>query len=110
MGLLPVRANTILFVETLVLHSELLGEPQGTHTRTGVKQWFEIRPLSAREFAQGQQINSVVSHELKCVFFAGANTSMRLTTESGTRIFNVDSVVNENEANRFLVWRCTEVS
>ena len=105
-----MRANTILHIETPTLHNELLGEPQGEYTRTGVKQWFEIRPLSAREFAQGQQINSVVSHELRCVFFAGANSSMRLTNEAGTRIFNVDSVVNENEANRFLVWRCTEVT
>lgn len=103
-----MKANTILFVEAPNSGNELLGEPVGGYARTGRKEWFEIRPLSAREFAQGQQIQSVVTHELKCPFFAGANNSMRLANEAGTRVFNVDSVVNENEANRFLVWRCTE--
>ncbi len=103
----------ILHVETPVLRSELLGEPVGEYERTGWREWFEIRPLSGREYVQGQQVQSSVTHELRCVHFAGANTGMRLTAgedaDNPTRIFNVESVVNENEANRFLVWRVVEV-
>lgn len=108
-----MRANTILHVETPRLGNELLGEPVDGYERTGRREWFEIRPLSAREYVQAQQVQSSVSHELRCVYFSGANTGMRLTageTDTPTRIFNVESVVNENEANRFLVWRVVEVA
>jgi SPP1 family predicted phage head-tail adaptor len=103
-----MRANTILHVEVPVPGNELEGTPVGGFARTGQKAWFEIRPLSSRELVVGQQIQSLVSHELKCAFFTGAHNAMRLTNEAGTRIFNVESVVNENESNRFLVWRCVE--
>lgn len=99
----------ILHIEVPVQRSELAGEPVGEYERTGRSEWFEIRPLSSREYMQGQQIQSSVTHELKCHYFAGANTAMRLVTADGLRTFNPDSVVNENEANRHLVWRCTEV-
>ncbi len=102
--------NTILHIETPVHRSELAGEPIGEYERSGVSEWFDIRPLSSREYVQGQQIQSSVTHELKCRHFAGANTAMRLVTADGLRTFNVESVVNENEANRHLVWRCTEVA
>jgi SPP1 family predicted phage head-tail adaptor len=105
-----MRANTILHVEVPVPGNELEGTPVGGFARTGQKAWFEIRLMSSRELVIGQQIQSLVTHELKCAFFAGANSTMRLTNEAGTRIFNVDSVVNENEANRFLVWRCVEAT
>lgn len=102
--------NTILRIEVPVHRSELAGEPVGEYKWTGQIEWFEIRPLSSREYVQGQQIQSNVTHELKCHYFAGANTAMRLVTADGLRTFNVESVVNEDEANRHLVWRCTEVT
>jgi SPP1 family predicted phage head-tail adaptor len=105
--------NTILYVETPVLRSELAGEPVGEYERTGERQFFDIRPLSGREYVQAQQVQSTATHELRCVYFAGANTSMRLTageSETPTRVFNVESVVNDNENNRSLVWRCQEVT
>jgi len=98
----------ILHIEIPIPGNELEGTPVGGYERTGQKAWFEIRPLSSRELVIGQQIQSLATHELKCVFFAGAHSAMRLTNEAGTRVFNVDSVVNENEANRFLVWRAQE--
>lgn len=104
----------ILHVETPIVRSELAGEPVGEFERTGRREWFDVRPLSGREYTQTQQIQSNVTHELRCVYFAGANTSMRLTAgddaENPSRTFNVESVVNENEANRFLVWRVVEVT
>lgn len=106
--------TTRLYVEAPVVRSELQGEPVGDYQRTGRKAKFKITPLSGREYVQAQQVQSNVTHELKCPYFAGANSSMRLTAgevaATPTRIFNVESVVNENEANRFLVWRCVEVT
>ncbi len=90
-----------------------MGEPVGEFERTGRVARFKAKPISGREYVQGQQVQSNVTHELRCIHFAGAHTGMRLTAgddaESPTRIFNVESVVNENEANRFLVWRVVEV-
>lgn len=106
--------HTILHVETPIVRSELAGEPIGGYERTGRREWFQIRPLSSRELVIGQQIQSLATHELKCHYFAGANNAMRLTAgevaATPSRIFNVESVVNENEANRFLVWRVVEVT
>lgn len=103
-----------LHVETPVLRSELSGEPMGEYERTSRAARFKIKPVTGREYVQGQQFQSNITHELKCPYFAGANSAMRLTAgdDAGnpTRIFNVESVVNENEANRFLVWRCVEVT
>jgi SPP1 family predicted phage head-tail adaptor len=106
--------KTILHVETPVVRNELLGEPLGEYERTGLREWFDIRPLSGREYSQSQQVQSNVTHEMKCVYFAGAKTGMRLTAgddaENPTRVFNVESVVNDKENNRHLVWRCVEVT
>lgn len=107
-----MRANTLLHIETPLLGNELLGEPVGGYERTGRRAWFEVRPLSGREYVQSQQVQSSVTHELRCAYFAGATTGMRLTageSDTPTRIFDVESVVNEHEANRFLVWRVQEV-
>jgi SPP1 family predicted phage head-tail adaptor len=106
--------TTRLHIEVPIMRSELQGEPVGEYARTGRKAKFKIVPLTGREYVQAQQVQSNVTHELKCPYFSGANSSMRLTAgeEAATpsRIFNVESVVNEKEQNRFLVWRCVEVT
>ena len=103
-----------LYVERPVLRSEVMGEPVGEFERTGRVARFKVKPISGREYVQGQQVQSNITHELKCPHFTDeVHTGMRLTAgdnaEAPTRIFNVESVVNENEANRFLVWRVAEV-
>jgi SPP1 family predicted phage head-tail adaptor len=104
----------ILHVESPVVRNELLGEPGGEYERTGVREWFDVRPLTGREYSQAQQMQSNVTHELKCVYFDGARSGMRLTAgddaENPTRIFNIESIVNESENNRFLVLRAVEVT
>lgn len=106
-----MRANTILHVEVPVTRNELAGEPTGDYERTGRREWFEIIPIGGGEYVQGRQSESSITHVLRCHYFAGANSLMRLTAgESATpsRIFSVDSVVNVNEENRFLEWSAIE--
>jgi SPP1 family predicted phage head-tail adaptor len=69
-------------------------------------QWGEIRPLSGREYEAAQQMQSSVTHRIQTHLVATANSAMRLV--AGDRVFEVESVINEGERNRFHVWRCTE--
>ena len=64
-----------------------------------------LRPVPDTD---AQQVQAKTTHEGRCHWFEGATSEMRL--KYGSRIFNVESVVNEREQNRFLVWRLEEVS
>lgn len=77
------------------------------------EEWFTFVPLSGRDFEQGQQMNTIVSHKAECVWRDGVTlkyltTKLRLT--GAGRVFNVASVVNRAEGNRFLDWLLTEVT
>lgn len=74
------------------------------------QEWFSLVPLSGEEYQHAQQTHSQVTHEGRCPYFAGANSQLRLTSESDSRVFHVESVINENERNRDLLWRLVEVS
>lgn len=103
--------NTILHIETPVHRSELAGEPVGEYERTGRREWFEIIPSGGGEYVQAKQAEASITHVLRCRYFSGANSMMRLTAgewASPSRIFSVDSVVNVNEENRFLEWTAIE--
>lgn len=107
-----MKANLLLFVETAASGNPLAGEPTDEWTR--VRQaWFESLEMTAREYQNAQQMKATVTHKLKCAYFPGANRSMRLTAgndpTSPARVFNVASVVNEKEQNRFLIWMAEEV-
>ena len=79
----------------------------GDRWETVREEMFLLRPTSGREYEQADQMQSDTTHEAKCHHFVGANSGMRL--KYGERIFNVESVVNEMERNRFLAWRLVEV-
>jgi len=82
------------------------GEPDKWETIR--KEMFSLRPKQETSNQQSDQMQSQTTHDAKCHFFAGANSTMRL--QYGDRTFNVESVVNEMERNRFLVWALTEVT
>ena len=59
--------------------------------------WFQILPLSGREFIAGQQVNSEMTHTLKCRYTSGVTNQMRLLV--GTRVFEFLAVMNWGETN-----------
>lgn len=98
-----------LHVETPIAdRNELAGEPVGEYQRTTRVARFKVFPVGGGEYIQARQVDSSVTHILRCPYFVGANSLMRLANEDGTRIFKVDSVVNVNEDNRFLEWTAIE--
>jgi SPP1 family predicted phage head-tail adaptor len=66
-----------------------------------------IEPLDGAEYIAGQQSNSRTTHKITTHYFGGANARMRILC--GGRVFNVESVINLGEMNRFLQWRCEEL-
>lgn len=69
--------------------------------------YASIVPLSGKEYFSAQQINAEISHKIECRYFAGVLPTMRIVY--GTRIFNIESVINIREANKTLQIMCTEV-
>lgn len=110
-----MKPTLLLWIETYTEANELDpesgGEPQWT--RRERPEWFEALPISGSEYSQAQQMNATVSHKLRCVYLPGCNPRMRLTAgenaNNPARVWNVRSVVNENEQNRNLVWMAEEV-
>lgn len=104
--------NTVLHIEEPVAASELAGDETGQFVRID-KDWFEVMPLSGREYIQAQQQASNVTHRLRCDYRTGMHSRLRITAgndpDNPTRVFNVRSVVNVEEKNRELEWMCEEV-
>ena len=101
-----MRFTHLLTVEQDTPGSELNGE--------SVENWREVRdvmgtvsPLTGREHQQAEQMQSNVTHRITTRYFTGADSRMRL--RRGSRVFNVQSVVNVEERNRELEWMVTEV-
>lgn len=108
-----LRWNMRLCVQVKTTSSDPAGQP--------VDQWNDVKPdvaacvepISGREFLRGQQADSSISHIVTTPFFPGSTASMRLVRKNGAavvRIFEVESVVDLKEQNRWLQWRCTEAA
>lgn len=70
---------------------------------------FKIEGRAGTEGTRAQQIEATYTHVLTCRWFAGANSKMRLRHGDG-RILEVESVNNQLEKNRWLVWLATEAT
>lgn len=108
-----MKRNTLLWLEDMTAGNQFENEPAETWTRRNNPAWFSIETLSGTEYMQAQQMQSSVTHKLRCEYLANCNPRMRLTAgadaDSPTRTFHVQSVVNVNEQNRELLWMVTEV-
>jgi head-tail adaptor len=101
----------ILHVEERTVGNELAGEPAESWARVR-REFFDIEPLTGREYVQAQQMQSNVSHKMTSPWFPGYSSRQRLTRgddkNNPERVFNVASVVNVGENNRQLEWMCQE--
>ena len=105
--------KTILYVEERTVGNELAGEPAESWRRIW-REWFSVEPLSGREYMQAQQMQSNVSHKLRCAYPIGKafDSRMRLTEgddkNNPRRTFNVQSVVDVGNDHRELQWMVEE--
>jgi len=68
--------------------------------------WAAIAPISGQEMFTAQQFSAKVSHWIRIPYRTGVTPLMRLLY--GTRAFNIQSVVNEDERKHRLKLLCEE--
>jgi len=81
------------------------GEVTKTWT-TALTVWASIRPLSGRELLQAQQVQADVTHRVRMRHNTTVTTSHRLLF--GTRILEINSVIDPFEAGEELELMCKE--
>ena len=59
--------------------------------------WASVEPLSGKEFYAAEQSRSEVSHKLRCRYFPGLKTEMRIAC--GSRKFKIISAIDWREAH-----------
>jgi len=69
--------------------------------------YASITPLAGKEYFASKQVNAKVSHKIECRFISGVLPNMRIVY--GTRIFNIESVINIREVNKTLQIMAVEV-
>lgn len=70
--------------------------------------WAGIKPNSQSDVNSFDQVDTVTSHRVKLRYDKRLGGSMRI--RYGERYFSIESKINENEARRFHVLQCDEVT
>lgn len=68
--------------------------------------WAKIKPLTGKQLEYGKQINELVTTQVNMRYYAGLTPDHQLLF--GTRIFNILSVINVDEANEEHIVMCVE--
>lgn len=74
---------------------------------TTYTEWVFIRPVSASEIIKSNREEMTISHRIKMDYRSGIVSSMRIAW--GTRYFDINSVINIDEANREIEILAAEV-
>lgn len=68
--------------------------------------WCAIDPLSGRELLAAEAVQSEITHKVVMRYRSGINAKMRVLY--GSRIFDIQNVLDENERHRTLTLLCLE--
>lgn len=68
--------------------------------------WAIVEPISGNEFYYSQQLKNTITHKITVRYRADINVEMRIIFEK--RIMKIESMINLEEGNRFLLLRCEE--
>lgn len=68
--------------------------------------WAGIRPVSGTERRAAQQAQAEVTHEIRIRYHKGVSPIHRVLYK--TRVFAINSIINQDERNKELVLQCTE--
>lgn len=69
--------------------------------------WAAVEPISGREYFSAQQFRAEVTTRIRIRHRAGITPVMRVS--SGTRLYDIISVIEVNERNREVHLMCQEV-
>jgi SPP1 family predicted phage head-tail adaptor len=68
--------------------------------------WGEVAPMSGRELLAAEAVQSSLTHSVSIRYFAGLKPSMRI--KYGDRLFDIQSVIDEDERHRTMTLLCVE--
>ncbi len=71
-------------------------------------EWASIRPVSASEIIKSRREEMIISHRIKIRYRSGITSAMKIIY--GSREFDINSVINIDEANREIEILATEVA
>lgn len=71
------------------------------------QEWVQIIPLKGEEKYQSKSLNTEVNHKIRLRYRDDLDTKMKIVY--GTRVFEIDSIINPFERNRELQIMATEV-
>ncbi|OPX87736.1 MAG: Phage head-tail joining protein [Pelotomaculum sp. PtaB.Bin104] len=69
--------------------------------------WAAVEPLRGREYLEVKNTNTELSARIRIRYRRGINPSMRV--KYGSRIFNIESVIDFEERHREIHLMCSEV-
>lgn len=87
-----------------------LGQPVETWA-TLFKAWADIRPLNGKELLAARAVQSEVTHEIELRYrpeLANPRTVAQYRVLYGTRIFNIQASLNQDERNRAVILQAVE--
>lgn len=70
--------------------------------------WASIRPVSASEIIKSNREEMNITHRIKIRYMSGLSSDMRIVF--GTRKFDINSIININEASREIEILAVEVA
>jgi SPP1 family predicted phage head-tail adaptor len=103
-----MRAGLLRHRVSLQASAETRGS-DGEITRTWVTVttvWASVAPTGGKEYVSEDMLKAAASHLITTRYRPGLDTSMRVLF--GTRVFNIESIVNKDERDRELVLVCQE--
>lgn len=96
---LPAKMDKRVAIQSRSLASD--GQGGFTETwATDATVWAYVRPYRGRERPQAGQTQTPVTHKITTRYRAGVTTKQRLLLDS--RAFDVEEVINPDEADQFL--------
>ena len=72
--------------------------------------WARVQGLRGRELFSAQQVNPQTSHKLTIRRVSGLTSQHRLRSLDGSRIFNIESVIDIDDRHKHMELICTEVA
>lgn len=76
-------------------------------TVTQITAYASIEPLRGTEYLMGGQMDATITHRIRTRYVSGL-TAGGYRIKFGSRIFDIESVINWNERNTFLELMCKE--
>jgi SPP1 family predicted phage head-tail adaptor len=101
-GLLDRRIT----IQSATITQNAIGEAISTWSNFATV-WASVEPISGREFWAMQQVHAEVTVRIRIRYLAGVLPKMRITG-SGSKVFNIEAIINPAERNGHLELLCSE--